>query len=225
MKSWMRMASVCLTLMLCSAAAGAQDVLTVRKLRCEYKVDPVGIDIAKPRFSWQLKSTEKNVLQTSYELQVAQSQKDLDKEKLLWTTGKVDSDASHGVEYAGPSLASEHIYYWRVRVSDNHSHTTLWSQPAKWEMALLQPADWKATWITPNLPEDETKSNPAPLLRREFTLNAKKKIELARLFASAMGLYELHLNGHRVGDQYFTPGWTAYDFRYQYQTFEVTDML
>jgi alpha-L-rhamnosidase len=92
-------------------------------------------------------------------------------------------------------------------------------------MALLQTADWKASWITPNLAEDETKSNPAPLLRREFMVNAKKKIERARLYASAMGLYELHLNGKRVGDQYFTPGWTAYDFRLQYQTYDVADML
>jgi alpha-L-rhamnosidase len=225
MKSWMRVASVCLTLILCAGVAGAQDVLIVKKLRCEYKVDPMGIDVAKPRLSWQLESTEKNVRQISYELQVAQSEKDLDKGKLVWATGKVDSDASQGIEYAGPAVATGKIYYWRVRVSDNHGYISAWSKPAKWEMALLQPADWKASWVTPNLPEDETKSNPAPLLRREFTLNAKKRVERARLYTSAMGLYELHLNGHRVGDQYFTPGWTAYDFRYQYQTYDVKDML
>lgn len=221
----MRMASVCSALILCATALSAQDVLTVKKLRCEYKVDPLGIDVAKPRLSWQLESTEKNVLQTGYELQVAQSERDWGKGKLIWATGKVDSDTSQNIEYAGPTLATGEIYYWRVRVSDNHSHTTAWSKPAKWEMALLQPADWKASWITPNLSEDETKSNPSPLLRREFSLKAKKKIERARLYASAMGLYELHLNGKRVGDQYFTPGWTSYDFRFQYQTYDVTSML
>jgi alpha-L-rhamnosidase len=92
-------------------------------------------------------------------------------------------------------------------------------------MGLLESSDWKASWITPNLVEDETKSNPAPLLRKEFTVNPKKKIERARLYASAMGLYEMELNGKRVGDQYFTPGWTAYDFRFQYQTYDVTDQL
>ena len=71
--------------------------------------------------------------------------------------------------------------------------------------------------------EDETKSNPAPILRSEFSV--KKKVERARLYATAMGLYEMSLNGKRVGDEYFTPGWTAYDFRYQYQTYDVTSLL
>src|SRR5712672_2075688 len=90
-------------------------------------------------------------------------------------------------------------------------------------MGLLEAADWKAKWITPNLKEDETKSNPAPMLRREFSL--KKKVERARLYATAMGLYEMELNGKRIGDEYFTPGWTSYDFRYQYQTFDVTSAV
>jgi alpha-L-rhamnosidase len=87
-------------------------------------------------------------------------------------------------------------------------------------MGLLSAADWRAKWVTPDLPEDETKSNPSPLLRREFSV--KGKVQRARLYATAMGLYELSLNGSRVGDAYFTPGWTAYDFRYQYQTYDIT---
>src|SRR5207248_2053323 len=77
--------------------------------------------------------------------------------------------------------------------------------------------------ISPDLIEDETKSNPVPLLRREFSVN--KKVEHARLYATAMGLYEMSLNGKRVGHEYFTPGWTSYDFRYQYQTYDVTGLL
>src|SRR5215467_10857597 len=92
-------------------------------------------------------------------------------------------------------------------------------------MGLLRTEDWKAKWITSDVPEDEKKSNPAPILRREFTVNAKKKIERPRIYASAMGLYELELNGKRVGDEYFTPGWTAYDFRFQYQTYDATGMV
>jgi alpha-L-rhamnosidase len=127
------------------------------------------------------------------------------------------------VEYGGPALVSEGIYYWQVQVGDNHGHLSEWSKAARWEMGLLEAADWKVQWITPNLVEDETKSNPAPLLRRDFQV--KEKVERARLYATAMGLYELELNGERVGDQYFTPGWTAYDFRYQYQIYDVTEML
>jgi len=202
-----------------------ESVLGVTRLRCEFKVDPLGIDVAKPRLSWELQSSEKGLLQMSYQLQVARSEEDLAKEKVIWESGKVDSDASTQVEYAGPTLVSGRTYFWHVRVGDNHGHLSDWSKPARWEMGLLEAADWKASWITPNLAEDDAKSNPAPLLRKEFNVNSKKKVERARLYATAMGLYELQLNGKRVGDQYFTPGWTAYDFRYQYQTYDVTWMI
>jgi len=204
-------------------AAQKETPLAATKLRCEYKVDPLGIDVKKPRLSWELASAEKGVMQTSYEMRVAASEAELAKGKSLWDSGKKASDASIQVEYGGPALASGRIYYWQVRVADNHGHLSDWSKPARWEMGLLEATDWKAKWITPDLLEDETKSNPSPMLRSEFSV--KKKVEHARLYATAMGLYEMSLNGKRVGDQYFTPGWTAYDFRYQYQTYDVTSLL
>src|SRR6266702_1483796 len=207
----------------CAVNALGDTQLTVKNLRCEYKVDPMGIDVRKPRLSWELVNPERGVLETSYEIRVAQSEADLAKGKLLWDSGKQSAQASIQVEYGGPALESRRIYYWQVRVADNHGHLSDWSQPGHWEMGLLQAADWKAKWITPNLAEDETKSNPAPLLRREFSFD--KNVERARLYATAMGLYEMSLNGKRVGDEYFTPGWTAYNFRYQYQTYDVTGSL
>ena len=197
--------------------------LAVKNLRCEYKSDPLGIDVRKPRLSWELTSTERGVLQTSYEIRVAASETELAKGKTLWESGKQSSDASNQVEYSGPAFESCKIYYWQVRVADNRGHLTGWSKAARWETGLLELTDWKAKWITPNLPEDETKSNTAPLLRREFSIN--RKVERARLYATAMGLYEMSLNGKRVGEEYFTPGWTSYDFRYQYQTYDVTNDL
>jgi alpha-L-rhamnosidase len=205
------------------STAEGQTGLRVKNLRCEYKVDPLGIDVRKPRLSWEMESTEKNVLQTSYEMQVASSEEELSKGKVIWESGEVKSDASVGVEYAGPALVSGKTYFWRVRVSDNHGHMSEWGKAAKWEMGMLEAGDWKVSWITPELQEDEAKSNPAPLLRRDFQV--KKKVQRARLYATAMGLYEMELNGKRVGDAYFTPGWTAYDFRYQYQTYDVTEIL
>ena len=204
-------------------AAQKETPLSVRDLRCEYKLDPLGIDVRKPRLSWELASAEKGVMQTSYEVRVAGSEAELAKGKVIWESGTQASDASIQVEYAGPAVASGRIYYWQVRVADNHGHLSEWSKTARWEMGLLEADDWKAKWITPNLVEDERKSNPSPLLRREFSV--KKKVERARIYATAMGLYELSLNGKRVGDEYFTPGWTAYDFRYQYQTYDVTGLM
>ena len=204
-------------------AAQKETPLAVRDLRCEYKLDPLGIDVRKPRLSWELASAEKGVMQTSYEVRVAGSEAELAKGKVIWESGTQASDASIQVEYAGPAVASGRIYYWQVRVADNHGHLSEWSKTARWEMGLLEADDWKAKWITPNLVEDERKSNPSPLLRREFSV--KKKVERARIYATAMGLYELNLNGKRVGDEYFTPGWTAYDFRYQYQTYDVTGLM
>lgn len=211
--------------LICAASAWGQTPLAVKDLRCEYANDPLGIDVRKPRFSWELVSGERGVMQTSYEVRVAASQADLAKGKLIWSSGKVMSDASNQVEYAGPALETANIYFWQVRAGDNHAHVSEWSKTARWEMGLLEAGNWKAKWITPDLEEDEKKSNPSPILRREFAVNARKKIERARIYASAMGLYELELNGKRVGDDYFTPGWTAYDFRFQYQTYDVTAML
>jgi alpha-L-rhamnosidase len=207
----------------CALSGFAASALNVTRLRCEYKTNPIGIDISSPRLSWELVSSERSTIQTAYDVQVAASVKDLTTHKLLWDSAEKNSEVSIHVAYEGPALQSGKRYYWRVQVWDNHGNSSLFSEPAFWEMGLHQPSDWKARWIRPNLEEDSEKSNPSPMLRRVFLL--QKNIASARLYASAMGLYELELNGERVGDQYFTPGWTAYDFRYQYQTYDVTRQL
>jgi alpha-L-rhamnosidase len=197
--------------------------LTVTNLRCEYKTNPIGIDVLQPRLSWELVSIARGVRQVSYQIRVADSEANLARNKQVWDSGKQASDASVHVVYQGPAVESGRRYYWQVQVWDNQGHASGWSQPAYWEMGLLKSSDWQARWIAANRQEDPSKSNPAPIFRRLFRV--KNKVARARLYATAMGLYELELNGKRVGDEYFTPGWTAYDFRYQYQTFDITSLL
>jgi alpha-L-rhamnosidase len=142
---------------------------------------------------------------------------------LLWDSGKVVSDQSIHVEYAGPQLLSSQRYFWRIRVWDNEDKASAWSDAHFWEMGLLSENDWQTAWIQPNLQEDTQKSNPAPMLRKNFEL--KDIAKRARLYVTSLGLYEAEINGQRVGDRLFTPGWTSYDNRLQYQTYDVTAML
>jgi len=214
----------CLVVILSLISRGvAATPLSVSNLRCEYKTNPMGIDILKPRMSWELVSADRGTMQAAYQIRVAASIEDLMKGKLIWDSGKQTSDASIHVPYEGPALQSARRYYWQVATWDNQGRSSGWSEPAFWEMGLIAASDWKAKWITPNLQEDPAISDPSPMLRRTF--DVKKGIARARLYVSAMGLYEMQVNGKRVGNQYFTPGWTSYDFRYQYQTYDVAEWL
>ena len=195
----------------------------VKQLVCEYKTDPIGIDIVKPRLSWQLTTSDNGVIQTAYEVRVAESADKLNSSKLLWSTGKINSNQSVNVVYNGPALITAQRVYWQVRIWDNKDKATSWSSPALWEMGILKPADWKATWITFGDAKQVKESLPSQYYRKEFSLS--KKVKSARVYATSLGAYELHLNGAKVSADLFTPGWTSYKKRLQYQTYDVTSML
>jgi len=196
----------------------------VVKLVCEYAENPIGIDIKKPRFSWQILSEEQNVKQTAYGIRVADSPEKLRKKSgLIWTCGKVNSDNSVNVNYDGTALKSMQRAYWQVRIWDNNGKVTNWSEPAFWEMGILESESWKASWITMKDEKRVDKSLPAHYYRNEFSTH--KKIKSARVYVTSLGLYELYLNGKKVGDELFTPGWTSYTKRLQYQTYDVTGMI
>jgi alpha-L-rhamnosidase len=193
----------------------------VQNLATENLSNPIGLDITKPHFSWQLVSPKRNVLQTAYELRVGSDPKELARGKSSWTTGKVTSDQSILVPYNGEALSSGKRYYWQVRVWDNAGQASAWSTPAFWQMGLLKSADWSAQWIVPGFEEDNLRASP--LFRKEF--NSKKKIKSAMAYVTAHGLYEAQINGKKVGDAYLTPGWTSYNKRLQYQVYDVTDLV
>ncbi|HSH19802.1 MAG TPA: family 78 glycoside hydrolase catalytic domain, partial [Draconibacterium sp.] len=215
--SWFKLFTIAL---LFSGFAGFGKGTEVKELICEYHINPVGIDIQKPRLSWKIVSDKQNVMQSAFEIKVTDQTA---KGKVIWNSGKIDSDQSVNVEYAGPELNSMQRVYWQVRIWDNEGKATKWSQPAYWEMGILKPEQWTANWITM---ENEMKldgSKPCHYLRKEFS--ASKKIKSARIYVSSLGLYQLFLNGKKVGNDLFTPGWTSYNKRIQYQTYDVASML
>jgi alpha-L-rhamnosidase len=213
------LSSLLLTLVL---SLSAQVELT--SLTSDYKTNPIGIDNLTPKLGWIIQTDQGNTLQESYEIRAALSPENLKKgKKLIWETGRVNSSQSVHVKYAGEPLKSYNRVYWQVRITDNHGKKSKWSEVALWEMGKLSEADWEADWITPAWEEDVKKSNPSPYLRTEFSLD--KTIRKARLYISCQGLYQVEINGKRVGDQEFTPGWTSYDTRLQYQTYDITEQL
>jgi alpha-L-rhamnosidase len=198
--------------------------LRLEGLLTEYKENPLGIDSRAPRLSWRIAANVRNVRQAAYQIRVARSAGEVRAGRsLLWDTGRVASAESIHRLYAGKPLASAERYFWQVQVWDDRGRESGWSEPAWWEMGLLLSADWRASWIEPALPEDDTTSPPVPLVRRVFRL--KQAVRSARAYVTSHGLYELHLNGHRVGDDVLTPGWTSYATRLQYQTYDVTGLL
>ena len=215
---WVKLFTIAL-LISSFAAFGAKNT-NVTDLVCEYHINPIGIDILKPRLSWKITSTETNVMQLAYEIKVTDQTA---KGKVLWNSGKISSDKSVNIEYGGPELKSMQRVYWQVRVWDNNGKATDWSKPAFWEMGILKPELWTASWITM---ENEIKldgSKPCQYLRSEFATT--KKVKSARVYVSSLGLYQLYLNGKKVGNDLFTPGWTSYNKRIQYQTYDVTALL
>src|SRR4051812_22770163 len=189
----------------------------VTGLRVEYLPNPLGIDAARPRFSWQITSNERNTVQAAYQIEVSQGV------RRLWDSGRIAGDSSAFVTYLGPALESRTRYTWRVRMWDGKGRPSAWSQPGSWEMGLLRRADWTAAWVGTAATPNDSLPGPVPLLRRVF--RASGAVASARIYATSFGLYELHLNGQRVGDQFFTPGWTSYHHRLQYQTYDVTNLL
>jgi len=202
----------------------SDSVVKAQALSCEHKTNPVGIDNSRPRLSWQMSSSRRNTLQQAYRIRVAEQETDLvNGRKLIWDTGRVESGQSLYIEYRGPALESGKRYYWQVRIWDNQGSASQWSEPAFWEMGLLSPEEWQADWIHADWEEAPEKSQPSPYLRAEFELPGP--VKRARAYVTSMGLYAMELNGVPVGDRLFTPGWTSYAKRLQYQTYDVTALL
>jgi alpha-L-rhamnosidase len=194
---------------------------TVSNLRVNYRRNPLGIDDVKPRLSWQITTEARGFIQTAYQIQVAST---LDFAfGILWDSEKVVSDQNVHIAYQGPALCSRTRYYFRVRVWDGQGANSDWSEAAYWETALLSVEEWQASWIAAPRCSGESGDEPCDYLRTQFTL--PENVVSARVYATSLGLYRLYVNGAPADDTLFTPGWTSYTKRLQYQTFDVTSLL
>ena len=206
--------------------------IMVRALRCEYLTEPLGMHTMDPRLSWVIESGERGLCQTCYQILVAGTPEVLAGDLGdLWDSGKVESDQTIHVKYAGNTLTARLQCFWKVRVWDRSGRASAWSATASWTMGLLEASDWKAKWIacpserTARVRQTDEHSAflPATMVRREFDL--KCGVKRALVSVTGLGVYEMSINGRRVGDQVLAPEWTCYGKRIQYQTFDVTDLL
>lgn len=197
--------------------------------KCEYLENPAVIGTRKPRFSWILEAEESGVFQRAYRIEAAESEENLNNGELVWDSGIVETAESANIEYAGQALESKKTYFWRVSLKLNAGRE-LKSGVASFGMGLLLESDWRSAFIGQK-PEEMTVSEKAgekagaaaPFLRKTFTIN--KKVKTAKAFATAYGVYELHLNGKKAGDAELEPGWTDYEKSLQYQCYDVTSVI
>ena len=206
--------------------------LTPAGLRCAHLVNPLGVAPDRVRLSWQLEGAGRDRAQTGYQLVV-----EPEHGPVAWDTGRVASAATEDVPYEGHPLARGGRYSWRVRVWDDDQQVSAWSEPARFEIELDPAEGWRASWIglgpireefrapSGDGPSDPMRHalHPPPYLRRSFTIS--QPASSARLYVTALGLYEARLNGARVGDAVLAPGWTDYAQRIAYQTYDVTGLL
>ena len=187
--------------------------MKIYDLRTEYRNNPIGLTVKLPRFSWKMEAVKENTVQNSYRIIVTD-----DKNVAVWDSTEVQSDDSVLVPYAGEPLNAEKFYKVTVFVTDNYGNKA--EIQGSFETGIFDNAQFKAKMITSDFPEEET---ACPVFSKTFSLN--KNISKARLYATAQGVYEINLNGGRVGDYRMAPGWTSYHNRLQYQIYDVTEKL
>jgi len=218
------------------------------ELKSEYLENPMGLDVLSPRLSWKIKTTSDHIInqeQVAYQILVASSPEKLSEDEAdLWNSGKIISDSNKQIAYQGAKLNSKQKCYWKVKIWNSESNYTAWSESAKWSMGLLDDSDWSAEWIgdKPDLDQKEYAEYLAdydsknavpkniipvppssPMLRKRFKVT--KEISDAMLYVSALGYYEIGLNGNKIGNHVLSPEWTDYNKRVQYQTYDVTHNL
>ena len=216
--------SLVVSVLLSCIAAGEASALSIGRMTTNGRTNPLGIGGDGLSLAWSIESDSHGAKQSAYQVRVGTAEFGDD----VWNSGRVVSDRQ--IDIALPAtvwLRPATRYYWQAKIWDGDGVTSEWSAPAWFETGLTS-SDWShAQWISHAKPKDrgaEGSDAPArPLLRGMVTLS--KPVKSARLYASAHGVYQLWLNGEKVGDQFLAPGWTDYTRRLQSQTYDVTAHL
>ena len=202
--------------------------ITVKNMRCEMLTNPQGIEVPKPRFSWQLESSQRNVVQVSYQLIVSSSEQKLKvNDGDIWNSGKINDSRSVLIKYDGKALVSAKKYFWKVRVITNKGEATA-TETAFFSTGLLKADDWKAKWIgydkaSPWDSVTQWSRLSARYLRKEFKSEAP--VKRATVYIAGLGMYELYINGQKIGDQVLAPNPTDYRKSFFYNTHDVTAQI
>jgi hypothetical protein len=235
-----------------SAISGA--AMTVENLACEHRVNPLGVDVAQPALNWTLQSDKRGEKQTAYEILAASGESLLKNDTGdLWDSGKIISDETIQIPYAGKKLNSSQPVFWKVRAWDADGKVSAWSKTANWTMGILSKPDWQnAKWISADgaqkygvsypafaradfsqrqafareYPNAEKTGEPdfsSLLARREFQV--RPGLVRAVIHVSGLGQYEFSVNGKKVGDAILAPGWTDYRKTVLYDTYDITSQI
>lgn len=206
-------------------------------LRCEYTNTPLGISRRNPRFSWKIQSVEHNIIQTAYHIIVGKSRNlKVTDDSLVWNSGVVYSNRQYDIEYEGKSLEALTGYFWRVKLICGEDTETEWSEPAYFECGFFDVSDWKANWTAYKWAHIRPCDRSVNHIRKEFAVEGKN-IKRARAYIAAtsgalgndtlrMNLYEVRLNGKKVGRDLYNPGQISErKGRALYRTYDITDLL
>jgi hypothetical protein len=246
-----RLALLLLPILLFAADSGL--AMTVKNPGCEHLENPLGVDAPHPRLNWILQSDQRGDRQTAYQILAASSETLLKKDSGdLWDSGKIVSDETIQIAYAGQPLKSSQQVFWKVRAWDAGGKVSAWSPAATWTMGLLDPSEWNAKWISaagaekygvaypssaradfngrqafarahPDADKPGEPNYSSLLARREFKVKAG--LVRAVVHVTGLGQYELSLNGKKVDDALLAPGWTDYRKTVLYETFDITHQL
>lgn len=243
MKTYLLLLHLFTLLFLRSCIPASNAIIEITNVRCEYYTNPVGIENPKPTFSWIVSSNGQNQAQSAYRILVATSPELLEKEEGdMWDSGKMKSNQSIFNNYMGSELNARERYWWKVKIWNQENTISDWSDPAIFEMGLLEEKNWNgAKWIsiTSDHRKSEYKSReiqsekmkkpesrtpfPVGYFRKDFRIG--KKIEKAQVYISALGYYDAYLNGEKVGEHVLDPASTSYDHHSLYVIHDVTEQL